>query len=881
MRSALKRLLASPPALTTLRGVLQVGSCNGYPTGCACYQSHQSSARPREQKDGADTDFLEQLLVSEEHEAAGTIWPSPAVNRTFKTRSPYTASSEQRAAPRILQLSSSIQPQSSLDPSDKAIPLSTATEAKPRRKKERVVVIEDYEYESDFNSPAIKGTRLVDREENVTNWWLWLELVRYQKRHHGNTGAVIVFREIIKIGLELPTKRDGATRGETAKELWDRFFQAGHQDSAFLGESIEYAKKLVKTTGQAVPRFYGSVIIHQLIKDPKSSFNLHRRIKDYFPPTTQVYQKIFNLSFEHGTLADIRKIYRDHPLSGMYGTVIPELCSRRMYREATDWHHVLLDAGDLPKNFSEVKPLLTHYIQVKDDNRVEQLVKGLAAFPTGFESSMEDFHRQELITRETLSRELGQVHGIAPKRFSDKFCARLFATKLFSVELVISGLRTMGVESIGPLSLREIAARTDCNATAISNHIDQLREAGISLDRSLFSTMIRKLALGSQEKLLRSTITCDLHPDTFGDLSLQERLLVMYCESKDDLQMERTLAIMTAEVPEEKLDMQRQNLILRCYISVGDREKVLAMLERMKLAKTPLTPKTSRHLRVSLLAERRVGRKPADVQTLMLIVGAMKQTLTSGGFLPLTSWRELLKRLGTFGYLAQYQELALWLVDWYSGPALSTSCASSQSKRNGYGQLERRDVSDRPSLPQKITAQADEEPSQDEGLQDSPVSRNTNPQSYLLEIFGPDAQHAIIAWGFQQEEKRSPNLNISPRKRLLPDRPEWQWGLKLLKEMQNRGVPIHRQTIARCCKHRLDQLFGDGGSSDKPVNRRARALNDIRRENLVGYEYESYVKGMEKIWGNDLFGPGTGGLGRVTRRRSDAEEPKIWRMVEK
>ena len=139
------------------------------------------------------------------------------------------------------------------------------------------------------------------------------------------------------------------------------------------------------------------------------------------------------------------------------------------------------------------------------------------------------------------------------------------------------------------------------------------------------------------------------------------------------------------------------------------------------------------------------------------------------------------------------------------------------------------------------------------------LARNHNSQKFLNILFTPDVQHAIVAWGFQQEVKVPLKSNHAFERLRLGStesyprlRPLLTWGLVLLRRLQERGVPIQQATISRICKHHLNTLFGHG-LSNRPINRRAKMINDTRMRATGWSIVESYVREMEDIWSQGLF----------------------------
>lgn len=803
MRVAFKRLLASPSALSLLRSIVYPRNhsvCQGCFHG-ASGQEHAKRGRgdgcPDKQgteRAGEDYTEISQCLAIESmanEEAASECAPNGA-----QQPQPIFAGRPQSGVDRTLT---------------NGLLYSKITRWKPSWFS-HLSTFEQYQEESNLEISHDDRPRLVNDERYNKDWKLWLELVRFRRRHHGTKATQTLYNEILRRDLSIPTK------GSVGKELWDTSIMIAYQNPDFLREIAAYAIKLKRAKGEAWPRLYYSVVLCGLKMDPTLAFELHVQLKEDFAPSLTTYQKLFDRSTAMDNVDAFEALYRDFPLPGLYATVVPELCRLMDNRKALRWHYLLTTSKDFPSRFDDLKPLLAYLAHVGDDRQIEQIVKDLKDAQsdiTPIPAAAERFVRERhAISREIFNRQLGEVHGVAPKHLSDGFCARLFATKLFSIDTTISGLQMMAVETVGPLSIREIASRLNYHPSNISRHLDRLNDAGISPDNSAFSLLVRKLAFNNEQDLLRSVVECDLHPDTFEDPDVQERLLAQFYEKNDPLLIERTLAAITIRCREQDLAKWRWNLVLRSHITLRKVDEVRSILETMKREGILVTSRSSRHLRVRWLTERRVGRAAHSTKELSIIINATLSTMQSGRHVPIIAWREILRRLGMAGRLSEFERLVYRLVDHY------TSAEGI------------------PPLPSHILI-----------TKSTPAQRtsNSNPQAFLRTLFTTAAQHAIITWGFQQAAKCPPasyrrvRSNFTVRKR---QRPMWAWGLVLLRNLQKQGVPIHRSTILRICIHRLNNLFGHG-ISRRRINRRSRALDH--------HAFDFYVREITKIWGNDLF----------------------------
>ena len=860
MRLALKRLLASSTALSILQNAVQLGGasfCQQYSLSAPTQGQTRRCAAAKEEgrEEHAGSAALISLYKSRKRLTALRMRKYVAGEDYWrvrpKARARLSDAQKWRDVERVGRSLARNPPEIRMvsvtkdDLHSGNLSSETQSSSPPRVKRtseswtRRLETFEQHQYESDIESPAFQGPRLVDDPQHSRNWSLWLELIVFRKRHHGFEGTTAICKTLLRQlssqrALRLPT------RGIIANQLWDLLIRSGFYDSSLLEEIITYAISLKHATGRSWPDMYYSIVSVALKKDPDSAYSWHLKIRNDFPPLLDEYKKLFKQSLDWGTSEHLRCLYKDTPLLGMYRTVIWHLCKLQMHSEALEWHDLLCGLRDFPVRLADVKPLLEHLVYIGDGPRLEKIVGALAEAKVEVKKRAEEsVRRHPAISREIMNRRLGEVHGIAPKHLSDSFCARLFATRLFSVNTIISGLQMMAAEEIGPLSLREIAVRDNCDPGMICDHTDALRNAGISLDSSVFCTLIRSLAVENKSGILKSVVGCDLHPDAFADPGLQERLLAQYYEKNDLMKIERTLAVLTMDCWVNDLRMVRMNLILRCLTTLGRRGKVLAMLEQMKHEGISVSTRSSRHLRVCWLSRRQRGRGAEEVFELSLLIQASQMSMQSGHFVPLVAWREILRRLGMAGRLTEFENLALWLVDWYSSPAATAalpkrillSSHRGQALIGGHGGLER--------------------------------PANRDPQRFLNLLFTTAARHAIVAWGFQHISSKKASGEDGPRFR-------WQWGLHLLYKLRERGVPIQKGQVARICRHRLNTLFGPG-SSKRKINRRAR----LEQSAFESYTESVYVRKMEAIWGEDLFRVWPHSSKKLLRKRTGRKPQRV------
>ena len=691
----------------------------------------------------------------------------------------------------------------------------------------RLMTFEQYVHESRVASSIVPGQRLVDTSYAV-DWDLWLELITFRKRLYGDRGTIPLYREIIRRDLQMPTK------GFTANHLWDLLIRAGYCNIELLEQAMVYAIRLKRYSAKSWSLLYYGFISTALRKVPDLAYDLHIQLKEDFPPSLEDYLKLFNIAAESSQLNHFSNIYKDTPLTGMYKTVIWHLCELQMHAKAVNWHDLLCEAKDFPTQLSDIQPLLHHLVYTGNKGRFEKVIKRLPKAKSDTSNVADHFGRENIaIRREIMNEMLGEVYGVAPVSLSDSFCARLFATRFFSVDTSIKGLHMMATETIGPLSLREIALRDNCDTGAICQHIDDLRAAGISLGNSVYCNIIRNLAVENKRETLQSIVNCDLHPNAFADRDLQERLLAQYYDEGDSVKIERTLVVLTISCSMKNLQLVRMNSILRCQITLGMREKVLATLEEMKRTSIPVTPRSSRHMRIHWLSRRQVGRGAFRTQELSILIQVSQMAMQSGRPVPIIVWREILRRLGMAGRLTELENLSLWLMDWRSSPVTNAAPRKWIRQSNYDGQAPIHGYASRKRL------------------------RKDYYRRSLRVLFTISAQHSIVAWGFQHSV--STRRYFRGFKRPLTEHDpsqlggtgtsgdQWTWGLHLLHKLKRRGLSVQVGEIARVCRQRLNILFGTGHLNRK-INRLARATAASE-----SHSREAYVQKMEEIWGENLF----------------------------
>ena len=647
---------------------------------------------------------------------------------------------------------------------------------------------EALEFESNVGQDNAFGLQLVDDPKYRDDFWIWVELLRFRQRVYGLQGTVDIWEGIKRRKLILPV------RGPQADVLWSSFISLGFVHWEVLDEVHLHARKIFEDTGTAWQEIYKKIVGHLLATDPRQAYRWHSLILPIHRPSPDEVSYLFNQALTSKVaLSAFEQIYKEVDVRTGYGTIVPRLCNLELYDTAHQWHYLLIEMGDMPGGSHAVEPLMRHLSLYKSSEQLRDFTRSLvdAHVPFTVSTSLAS-QGQPIISRESMSRMLGEAHSIAPKSFSDEFCARLFATKAFSVDMVMRGLRMLGMESIGPLSLREIASR-DATTEAVAARMDQFRELGLSVGSSIFSKLVRQFAVEGKENMLEELLSSDQHPDALEDRELQETLLASYHAAQDWPRLNSTLAILTCH-SKENVVFYEKNVILRCYIRQHNLTAAIKMLEDMRLARVSVSPLSTRLMRDTILRPRKVGRRPVSLAVefddLGHLIGLWQGILRCGGHVAPLLWREVFRRLGQTGRLKEFEKLALWLVVWYH----PNNAKSLRARYSPYAGIKRRAL-----VPSELSAYNYHHP-------------------YRL-LFSLVQQEAIIAWGFRTLAEKPPAARPS-----LESTRSWKWGIKLLLKLKEHGVAVSKDTVRRVIKHRLNILYGPGRSS-VPANRLARVNN--------------------------------------------------------
>ncbi|KAJ5168993.1 uncharacterized protein N7482_004587 [Penicillium canariense] len=793
MRPALLRLLKRPSAISVL------GTLAATPTGieqlesryarlrCQSRCAHQNAPNEDDARNGSTAQDLDTKpqIADDRRSFNFTIYDiePPEEERTPSSTS-LTTGLREKSTPKLLTKSLRFQP-------------------------------ERLEFESDIGHNKDIGTRLVDRPENRNDFELWEELLKFRQRRYGDKGTQDIWEGLtVRLdGVRLPVT------GEQADFFWQSFMKLGLRRELFLKEVVEYALDLHKHEGESWPQLYESVVGGLLdrgytkrairwnkifqqsgLASPNDVLQVLRPVIRPSSLVDRAYElHLKNAERPSSLLRTFRLLCRSAEGHQIYGPVMSTLLQHGYGEGAISIHKFLVARNDHPRTRSEIQPLLDYarMYGFADENHT------LQAYARG---------RFGTEAKKAYQGAVGNAPDGTPdgKPFKDDIGARLFATRALNFDMVLGGLKILGVSAIGPRSLRELAVRAH-GSQDILEKLKMLRQSGISIGDSLFARLVQKLAAQSRDILLSDLLSSDQHPDVLEDKKTQESLLVSYYTARDSRQYNVSLAVLAELYPD---DPDLLDIHFRKHIAAGDLKAAAKIVDEMTLRGQPLTEDSMDFMAEKVLTPRRPahlpqlspGKRLNTKREVMFILRVLQRSVPLGGYVSPAFWQELLKRLGMEDYWSELRECCLWLVRQYA----------TRSKDLW------------PTAPSKAPTGS---------LQDDRM---------LKLIFAPEMQTAVVAWGFKDVVNRATAsqkvcLHPTTSEPLIP----WVRGLLLLGELEQAGLFLHTRVIRDATRTRLAILYGRFCLSRSPRNRTLRRVNP--------YRWQQVVRDILCAWGDPSF----------------------------
>jgi hypothetical protein len=653
-------------------------------------------------------------------------------------------------------------------------------------------------------------------------------ILAHEERLNGPEGVRNVWRSIRFHGYRLPTEDT-----PDAEFLWATFIK--HR--LVITRAIEHAGELLCETGKAFPRLYGLVMSHWLPRDPRAALKYHYALVKNLNLKRlplRALARSGRLTFRNAAYEALREIYERSNERDLYDEVIPAFIEKRAITMARHWHMICTDRNDMPSESVALHPVVRLFTAEAIARRVQVDVTGTRKILNNGRTKYNENFMRRLSGPDT-----------APVRFEDSFVARMFATRTFPSASIIHGLSMVGVNEIGPQAVLTMAIQTQ-PIEELQSRFEELRAAGIALSGCVFSLALEKFVLEKKWELVRSMIESDQHPDVFGDAEVQRTLLDFYLDQGDQLQAQRTLAILT--LFHNDPSRESWNLLLQTCITRTGPEHVMTVLQDMRAKNIALTLESIAAIK-GLLRRRSRGHRPVTFSDKMyddlrFVTRAYMMILEMGmGAISPLQWREIVRRFGMEGRFRELRRLLLWLLCWYAprghyqfatlpkSPFLDSATAKLRTlhpERNRYFNFP------------------------------GTVMQQQNKLHPVRQIFQPSLIQGLIKWGFKAGLLPNATLEQSilnsrfakkhHRRRLLENRLigrlGWSVGLQTVVHLRDLGVYVHRHTVVKALQEQFVVMFGRG---------RSRVKENRIMERVNTRPYAQYIREVNKIWGSPLF----------------------------
>ncbi|KAF2727436.1 hypothetical protein EJ04DRAFT_517248 [Polyplosphaeria fusca] len=697
--------------------------------------------------------------------------------------------------------------------------------------------------ESNVNDADLHDARVLQidlvPDDEVDKSRLWALLLEYRERVYGEQGVADIWHGMARREYEMPWDEN-----DNVKYGWKSFIRCRRLAEPLL-DRIVHISECDET---AHKQFYELWMLHWLPRDPDLALEFHHAFIAKLPqkplPLSNIVKELrLPEIHNHEILMDI---YQSSNENDLYDHVVPVLLESGLLALALEWHAICLRRQDLPSPS-------TRSLRGVQSLFARSNTGSLNCPPSGLETIQGSAQPMPLITsneglsgahtyNQALLRRLRR-RDIEPVRFDDDFCARLFATRSFPPSSIIKGLAMVGIGEIGPRALRVLASRIE-PLTELTNTFRELREAGIAIQGTVFSLALERFAVEHNWPVVRSMLDTDQHPDVFEDFSMQQKLLHFYLEQCEWAQVHRTLAILS--LFHNDSDVESWNILLRTRIQQREVTHVSSIVQEMRKSEIMLSQESVVAIK-SLLRRRQRGHIPVTQRTrfddLRFVTKMFMGILQGGiGYVDPTCWREILRRYGMLGRLRELRRLVLWLLSWYA-PRHEARFANLPRPLwldSATHKVRRRFPLEHVyfNLPQRMAPTHPRHP-----------VRSLYPQKFL---------DGLIVWGFRAAwlphapHEQSLFSDIASKTRYrnrfremgILSRANWSIGLRLVVQLRDAGVTVHKDAVIKTVLSEFLLLFGRS-SSRKIENRMVSKTNAI--------SYFEYACMVNKIWGEELF----------------------------
>ncbi|KAF2213832.1 hypothetical protein CERZMDRAFT_38077 [Cercospora zeae-maydis SCOH1-5] len=649
---------------------------------------------------------------------------------------------------------------------------------------------------------------VVESSRHMSDLGLWAELAQYAQRHEGLRGVIIVWDGMRQYGIDLPTV------GEDADMLWTTFITSGIEqgqqshDRRFFLEVLQYAVRLNDRSGKVYPKLYQTAVGTILSVNASRAPRWARYIAQYLGEEHADLHSLATSCAASDAFKAFKAIYREQRgTHKLYDYFIPELLKQGDVEQTLKWHKFFISNGDGPGAEVVAMPLVQELFKRDGDRSLSTTHRR----ESGSESHDFVVPRDGVsiylpaMSRATMSTLVGEVHGIKQREVSDSFVAKMLATRAFPLDMVFSGLGVIGVETIGPMALREIALRAG-SAPEFILKLGMLQDMNIATTDAIYCRLLVKLARDRSDDLYEALLASDQHPEAFEDSTTQQALLASFLDRGDLTSAQVTLVGLSLR---GGITQSRAwNCILHHHVKRRQFGLVAETTRQMQAVNIAVTGGTLACMHRYLLPERKPGHAPPQYMldeylgvpplqfvTNMHIYAAQRDVTIRPNL-----WIELMKRYGMLQKWEELEHLAHWLPQFY------------WTRKKSYRTI----------------------------MLESGSRANINVP--LWTIFSSSMRSAFIVWGFQH----------AATKRLLSEADcsqTWARGVLLLRKLNEVGfrkpdMQTSPNFVRRVLLQQMWTLFGPAYST-KRINVLARRCNRL--------PLAHFIQHANAIWDGQLF----------------------------
>lgn len=466
--------------------------------------------------------------------------------------------------------------------------------------------------------------------------------------------------------------------------LWQTFLSAGSDDARFLWSLCKVA---VRANFQR-PALFAEVVGAALEGSAgQEATKFASALTESHYRGAEDLLQVFSAACRSKTstaLNDFCNVYKVVPKTHVYTNVTSTLWQQDRPSDAFMMHSFLISQGDLPVQFESLEPFIHHL--VVQDKPLNSFLAPLHSAGASFDAQARRLWSREKsritgLSGESLNIIASKTLGVAPRKLSDQFVARAFATRSLSFEFAVNTLRMVGLIEIGPLALRQMALTAPDLAT-LRSRFDRLAELGIDTGSSAFVRIIKKVCDAGRWEMIQALVNNDLHYEVFEDLPLQRQLLIEYCRTRDWQQINRTLTILCDGEFDDKAQVRSATVLVETMLQTGDWDGALNVAANLQ-GRGDKIPSALPRVIVGVIQDtsKATFRLSEHEDRIAFLIGMLQNASGSGIDFEIRHWRHPLRALGELGRITELEWLVYWIAEFYRRNGLYEQGLSEQSSR--------------------------------------------------------------------------------------------------------------------------------------------------------------------------------------------------------